>query len=355
MRAAILGCGSIGTVLGALIIKNGGKIDLIDVNDEHVDALNKYGAKITGALDFTVNVQAFLPSQLCGFYDVVFLLCKQTTTNEALTAIREHLHENSVVVTLQNGIPEDTVAQIIGSNRTAGGAVLFGATWVAPGVSKCTSYDNFMQEGVLIEIGEINGEITPRIKKICDFLSLAGKCLITTNLVGLRWTKLLINATASGMSAALGCTFGEVLDSEIALKALIRIADETARVAHSYSVQLISVDNVNWNESVIDHSKSNYYETLASKYRLFWSEHRSLKASMLQDLEKGRETEIQFINGLVSLKGNEANIATPFNDMVVSLVSLAQSNRIVIAKDEGLHFFRILLDICQPQNTERKE
>ena len=77
MRAMIYGAGSLGTVLGAYITKNGGQIDLVNRNKAHVDALNKKGAKITGLADFCVPVKAITPDELDGKYDVILLLTKQ--------------------------------------------------------------------------------------------------------------------------------------------------------------------------------------------------------------------------------------------------------------------------------------
>lgn len=341
-RVAIMGAGSIGTVLGALMTQSGLQVDLVDAYKPHVMALREKGATITGGLELNVPVVAYTPDELSGIYDVVFLLCKQTGTRQALAQMLPHLHPKSVVCALQNGIPEELVSSIVGKERTIGGIVLFGATWMAPGVVCCTSSGEYMRDGMLTEIGELDGSLTQRLYAVQKLLGQAGRCDLTQRLLGLRWTKILINATASGMSAAMGCTYGDILDRKDAMLALAHIGDETAKVAHAKGIQLITVDGNDYEEREILEGQNA--EDKLDFYYQFWGEkHRALKASMLQDLEKGRPCEIDFINGQVCQGGKEEGILTPYNDMVVALVQLAQSRKQVWTPEEVLPFFQILL------------
>lgn len=120
MRTCIYGAGSLGTVLGAYITKNGGKIDLINRNKAHVEALRKNGAKIVGTVDMTVPVNVFFPDEMQGQYDVIILLTKQLFNKEVVTMLKDFLAKDGVICTLQNGIPEPLIAEIVGSNRTVG-------------------------------------------------------------------------------------------------------------------------------------------------------------------------------------------------------------------------------------------
>lgn len=342
MRTAIMGAGSIGTVLGALLARSGAQIDLIDTYAAHVEALRSRGATVTGGVDLNVPVSALLPSELSGTYDLVFLLCKQTGTRQALEQLLPHLHEKSIVCTLQNGIPEELVASIVGKERTMGGIVLFGATWLEPGLVHCTSEGGYMAAGILTEVGECSGKVTPRLLAVQEFLSQAGRCDVTDKLLGTRWTKVLINATASGMSAALGCDYGGVLDRRNAMLALSHIGDECVKAAHAKGVRLTVVDGNDYEEREI--RPGERAEDKVGFYHALWgAKHRALKASMLQDLEKGRPCEIDFINGQVCRAGAEHGIPTPYNDMVTALVRLAQANGRVWTPEESLPFFDILL------------
>ena len=324
MRAAIIGAGSLGTVIGALMNRAGKPVELIDVNREHVDALNSHGATVTGSMEFNVPVKAATPEQMSGQYDLVFLLNKQTTNPQVLEHLLPFLHESSIVCTLQNGIPEESVAAAVGAGRTIGGTVGFGATWVGPGVSRLTTTAE-VTRAFAFEIGELDGVVRPRLQQVREWLECVGHTEVVDNLMGIRWSKLLMNATFSGMSAALGCTFGEVLENPKAMTALAFIADETIRAAHAQGIRMAHMQGEDFESFAFDAPAQ--IPAKMPLYQKIWSQHVALKASMLQDLEKGRDCEIQQINGVVCRKGREYGIATPFNDKVVELVSEAQSRR----------------------------
>ena len=157
MKVAILGCGAMGTVLGAYMTKNGCDVEMIDSYQAHVDALNEKGAHIVGTVDFTVPVKAVTPEQMEGIYDIVFLFTKQTANDVVLPNLLPHLGPDSTVCTLQNGVPEPYVASYVGESRTVGGTVLWGATFMEPGVSELTQ--DLSRNDHLFEIGEIDGSI----------------------------------------------------------------------------------------------------------------------------------------------------------------------------------------------------
>jgi 2-dehydropantoate 2-reductase len=321
MKVALMGTGSLGTIIGALTAKNGGDILLIDANREHVDAINRNGAKVTGTMEFTAAVKAITPDQMEGIYDVVLYLVKQHHNAIALQQLLPHLGKDSVLCTLQNGTPEEAVAEIVGRERTIGGAVGWGGTWISPGVSMLTSDPSKMT----YDLGELDGTITERLKQVADILSLSAHTEISANLLGVRWTKLLVNATFSGMSAVLGCTFGDVMDNEKALACVAHIANETLAVANALGITLEPIQGHDIRVLAFSDAAG-----MASKYPIFravWGPHRLLKASMLQDLEKGRRTEIDAINGVVANSGKKMKISTPINDTVVSLVKEIEAGK----------------------------
>ena len=322
MRTAILGAGSLGTIIGALIAKSGRQVDFIDSYKENVDALNANGATVTGFLDLNVPVKALVPEQIEGYYDLIILLTKQTGNQAALTELLPHLHKDSVVCTLQNGVPEESVASYVGKERTIGGAVMFGATWVKPGVSMLTSPFTKVQE-LAFEIGEMDGVMRPRLDQIKDILGAVGETKAMDNLMGIRWNKVLQNSCFSGMSAALGCTFGDVLASPKAMECIAHIADEVIKVCHAQGFRMVEAFGEDF-ESLELKSNADVAGKMALYHRV-WDPHAKLKASMLQDLEKGRKTEIAYINGIVSDKGRDFGVPTPFNDKVVELVKEAES------------------------------
>jgi len=314
MKLASLGVGSMGTITGALMTKNGYDVTLIDANKDHVDALNKNGATITGMMEVNVPVKAITPDQMEGTYDIVFYLVKQTNNEPALKTLVPHLHKDSIVCTLQNGVPEESVGTYVGREKVMGCAVGWGATWLRPGVTELTSETDKMT----FDVGEPDGSVKERTRKVAEILECICPVVITENLTGVRWTKLLVNATMSGMSVSLGCTFGDILDNEKALTCVAHIGNETLKVAAKTGITMEPMQGVDVNILAF-----NNKEELQSKLALFelvFRPHALLKASMLQDIEKGLKTEVNAINGVVCENGRKTGVPTPVNDTVVELV-----------------------------------
>jgi len=334
MKTIILGAGSLGTIAGALITKNGGEVLLVDANKAHVDALNKNGATVTGLTNVTVPVKAITPDQMTGGYDLVLYLVKQTYNESALKALLPHLHKDSIVCTMQNGVPEEEVARFVGREKVIGCAVGWGATWIGPGVSELTSDPGKMT----LDLGELDGSVTERIKKVAGVLGKICPTEITTNLAGIRWAKLLINATLSGMSASLGCTFGDILDSDKALACAAFIGDETIQVAARLGVTLEKIQGADLRILAFK-TKAEMAQKFGI-YRAVFGPHKLLKASMLQDIEKGLKTEIDAINGVVSECGKKVGIATPINDKVVEIVKGIETGRMKAVFD-NLSMFKL--------------
>lgn len=322
-RVAIIGAGSLGTIIAARVSQNGGHCILIDANKDHVDALNRDGATVTGKLDIKNQpVEAITPDQMSGIYDTVIILTKQTVNQAVLTNLLPFIDENSIVCTLQNGIPEAFVASIVGRERTAGGAVGWGGGYSSPGVSEL--YTN--PENMIIEIGNMDNDINEKLTRVEEFLKLGGGVTVNTNFLGFRWAKLLMNATFSGMSAALGCTFGDVLDNEDALACAVHIGNELIQVARAKGITL---EEIVPGKDFYKFEQTNPDSMPIAKdfARDVWSIHRPQKASMLQDMEKGIPCEIDYINGMVSEGGKEHGIPTPYCDTVVAIVKAFQDGK----------------------------
>jgi 2-dehydropantoate 2-reductase len=324
MRIAILGAGALGTIFGALMTKKGVPVVLIDVNKAHVDALNRNGAKIVGAMEFTQPVTAITPEQMSGEYDLVFVLTKLTASAQALPGLKKFLHKDSIVCTLQNGMPEEIVESYIGGHRTVGGAVAPTGALLEPGVVQANSTEEIMSQ-FAFEIGEMDGSITPRLETVKKYLSAVGNVDILDNLRGVRWSKIKINSTGAGMSSALGTTFGENIDDPKILICMAFIADEVVRVAEAQNVKLVKMQG--FDIAGFKLSGPEDIQRVVPMFRTIWNRHRSARGSMMFDLQRGFDTEIDHLNGLVTKKGREWGIPTPFKDKVVELIKEAQSRR----------------------------
>lgn len=335
MKVAILGSGAMGTVLGAYMTKNGCDVELIDNYQAHVDKMNSCGARIVGFADMTVPVKAILTEQMDGIYDVVFLFTKQLANEQVLTALLPHLNEDSTVCTLQNGVPEPFVAQYVGEKRTVGGTVLWGATFLEPGVSELTQ--DITKNKYLFEIGEIDGSITDRIKKVAGLLEYMGPTMVSDKLMESRWSKLVNNACMSGMSAACGTTFGGVLENKKACACLSYLGHEVKACceADGYVMPTLVFGYLPDSLDIRDQAQ---YEENQKMFTDMYQVALPAKASMLQDLEKGKPTEVPMINGYVSEVGRKHGIPTPFNDTVVEIVKKIEANELPLSMDNLQYF-----------------
>lgn len=320
LRIGILGAGSLGTVLGAFLIRGGCQLEYIDSYEEHVRALNEKGAHVTGSMDFTVPAKAVLPQDMAGIYDIVFCLTKMTANHFALPPLLPHLGADSLVVALQNGMPDEEIGALVGGQRLLGAPVGWGASFVGPGESRLTSDPACMH----FCVGRPDGRVDNGVRLVQRILELMCPTTVTDNLLGIRWTKLMMNATFSGLSAVLGCMFGDILDHAEAMDVLAQLGRECILASRASGVRMEPMGGNNF-EELLWYDDNIGRERAKANYTHFWSSQRALRASMLQDLENGRSCEIDYINGTVVRLGKQVGVATPANDCVVRLVKEIQS------------------------------
>src|SRR5690625_1985587 len=268
MRIAVMGAGSIGTIIGAYLSQINEDVELIDVNKEHVQALNEKGATIVGTLNKNIPVKAITPEEMTGTYDLVLLLTKQVFNEQVLHNLEPHLREDSALLSLQNGVPEETLAHALGKERVIGGSVEFGATWIEPGVSELTTAASSFKQNAF-QIGELNGCKTERIEQIQRLLNHIGHTEISDNLIGTKWSKLLVNVAMSGMSAALGCTYGDILNDETAIRSAVMLADETLKTGAADGVEFTELAGVHVGIFSIEKDKSNLQKVMEIAKKAF--------------------------------------------------------------------------------------
>ena len=315
MRAAIYGAGSLGMILGAFITKNGGRIDLINRNKAHVEAIRKNGAVVTGTVNFTQKVDVYTPEEMTGKYDIIFLMTKQLQNREVVTFLKDFMTPDGVIVTLQNGIPEMLIGEIVGEDHVLGCTVAWGATKTGDGVCELTSEP----DSLTFSLGSTSPTPNGHIKDVKALLELMGPVETEDNFIGTRWSKLLINAAFSGMSVVLGCTFGETVSQLPQRKVVQAIMKECMDVCSAGGIR---IEPVQGKDIVKLFDYSNPVKKAVSLLLLPFAikKHKLLKASMLQDIENGKKTEVDSINGSVCAYGRKVGCPTPMNDKVVEIV-----------------------------------
>lgn len=324
MRVAIYGAGAMGTVLGAFLTEGGQPVDLISRNKAHVEGLREKGATVrcvADGIEKNVRVSALFPEEMTEKYDVIFLMTKQRENPQTVRFLQEKLTNEGIVCTTQNGLPEQTVADILGVERAYGAVVSFGANMLGDGVVELTSNlsamsmlcggyqnDNGKNEAlksVLEKAGAVSGNP--------DFVKT------TDNLAGARWSKLAINAAFSTLSTITGLTFGEVAKDRKARKPALAILREAIAVAKASGIRLEKMQGHDF-EKVFGGKGFLKTQVIYALLPTAIKKHRLLKSGMLKDIENGRRCDVDFVCGALVAAGRVAGVETPVAEASVQLV-----------------------------------
>ena len=323
MRTAVYGAGSLGTILGAWITREGEKIDLVNRNLAHVKALQSEGAHITGTVEFTQPVTAFTPEEMTGLYDIIFLLTKQQENAKVVTFLKDYLAPDGVIVTLQNGLPEQGIAEIVGEDHDLGCTVAWGATMLGPGVCELTS----SPDSLTFSLGSISPKPHKYLPQVKALLEKMGPVTVEPNFVGTRWSKLLINSAFSGMSTVLGCTFGEAAANRQSRKIVLGLIKECIDVCRKGGIKIEPVQGKDA-VKLLDYNGPVKKQLSLLILPIAIRKHARLKASMLQDIEKGKKTEVDAINGAIAAYGRSVGCPTPLNEKVTGLIHRIENGEI---------------------------
>lgn len=239
MKIIVIGTGAIGGVLGAYLAKGGRNVELVDVVEEHVNTLNTQGMKII-AQDhtFVVPVKAYTPQQLLDkkeMLECVLLCVKAQFTKEALWPLLPLMDENTYVVSVQNGLCELEIAEVVGRERTVGGFVNIFADYLEPGV---ISYGG---KGAL-SIGELDGSITPRLKEMEKEMAVLDRIVISDNVAGYLWSKLAYGAILTA-TALTNEEMADIFDNHRYRGMLMDLAAEVLAVAEYAGVKTTAFDD----------------------------------------------------------------------------------------------------------------
>ena len=237
--------------------------------------------------------------------------------------LNDYLAHDGALVTFQNGLPEMQIAEILGEERVLGCTVAWGATLKEPGVCELTS----KPDALSFSLGAICEKCNKNFDKIKEVLEMMGTVDVEENFIGTRWSKLLINAAFSGMSAVLGCTFGEASKPSESRRVVQALIKECIDVCKAGGIRIEPVQG----KDIV--KLLDYNNSLKRAFSFFIipiaiRKHAKLKASMLQDLEKGKLTEVDAINGAVSEYGRKVGCPTPMNDRVVEIIHSIEQGKL---------------------------
>lgn len=227
----IIGAGAIGGTVGAFLHSAGYDVTLVDVVAEHVEAINDRGLRISGVRgERTFPLKAVHANDFQGPLGVTFLCVKGHFTEPAMQQYAPLLADDGYVLSLQNGMNEEIIAQHVGRDRTVGAFVHFGADYMEPGLIQLGKEQDMF-------IGELDGRVTPRAQALQTALNHVMPAHVTENIWGYLWGKLVYGAMAF-VTSCVDAPVPEIMDSDIGLRLCRAAAAEAYLVATSQASPL---------------------------------------------------------------------------------------------------------------------
>ncbi|MFW9853750.1 MAG: ketopantoate reductase family protein [Candidatus Thorarchaeota archaeon] len=320
MRIVVIGIGAIGGPLAAHIAENGVDAIVVTKYPALAKTIQDRGLKLQeeGKFRFVQMKAVPLITDLDGTFDIVFFAMKAFDVVPAAQAILPYLDENSVVVTLQNGIVEDEVAAIVGRNRVIGGVVFWASTMLDSGVIERRSRGKFFI-GLLDERGN-----QQRLDDAATLLNYCSPVEITENIYEILYSKLTFNAWTNGLQAICGLPYADLYASPRTRLIAMRIGSEAVNVADRLGYELVKLGTIDLPRLIFSDSAKRMKENhdfLKSLGEYF----SGFKSSSLQTLERGGKSELDYFNGFIALKGKELGIKTPINTMINEIAQEIES------------------------------
>lgn len=324
-RLLFIGAGAVGSYLGGFLSRAGHDVTLVDPWSEQVEAIRGRGVRVTGPHEpFEARPAALHvheAQRLGAAFDVAFVAVKSYDTAWATHLALPRLKPEGYVVSAQNCWNDPIVAAIASPGRAVGLIMsrIAVAVWEPGHVERGTEKGSASGHAVF-RAGEHDGRITPRVEALARMLSVIDGARATDNLWGERWSKLCLNAMGNPVQAMTGLGSLEIASQPRGRDITVRLGSEAARVglALGYSIpKFAGADAKTWAAAADD--PAVYADLHAALVPKGGSE-RNWRASMAQDVAKGRRSEIEYMNGYVVARGSEVGVPTPVSGAVVGLM-----------------------------------
>jgi 2-dehydropantoate 2-reductase len=289
----------LGSAVGGTLAAAGHDVVLVTRNAAHVEAVNRHGLRLDdGDRELVVPVRAAAGYDGLDPVDLVIVLVKSFDTRRAIEAASTVVAGHTTVLTLQNGVGcEEIIGEVVGVDRVVAGRTFVGGRIVEPGLVE------YGIVGRRTTIGELDGSLSDRIGQVADVFRAAGlETDVSTDIVAMMWEKLFVNVATGAWSALTGLPYGELsIDPDVERMAVATVA-EAMDVARGLGVAISTTDpEIPWRRA---------WEGLPHGFR----------ASMLQSVDKGSQTEVDVMHGAVCRGGREAGVPTPINDTLLAAV-----------------------------------
>ena len=329
-KIVIVGAGAVGGYTGAHMVQAGEDVTFIDPWPEHVEAMRKAGLRVTHARDvpeFSVKVRALHVTDAQALakekpVDIAFMCMKSYDTAWATMMISQYLAPDGYVVSLQNCMNEETVASVVGWGKTLG--------CIASSITVNLPDPGHIHRGAgkggaahtVFRTGEVHGRITKRAEEVGRLVGYSDSAKVTPNLWGERWSKLVANVMQNGLSACTGLPGVKIVETEPLRRFSTRLGSEAIRVGQALGYSLEEILHLP-PETIAKAGEGDPAATEAADAQRIKDTARvsgAQRPSMGQDMQKGRRTEIEFLNGYVVREGEKVGLACRANAALTDIV-----------------------------------
>jgi len=316
-RIGIVGAGAIGAVVGGYLTRAGRDVTLIEQWPAHVEAIRQRGLRLSGPDgEHTVKVRALHVHETQAIaepFEALFISVKSYDTEWATWLGIRHLDRDGVAVVFQNGVNDHRVAAIAGKERTLGCVILIGAGLYEPGQAMRTDAGK-----VGFKIGEHDGRDTPRARALVAVMNDVAPSEVTTNLWGERWSKLALNCMVNPLAGLSGLGTADVRMDPGTRRLAAHLGAEVVRVGRKLGHEVEPILGIAA-QRFLDAAEGRGLAEVEADISRSAQNRGSGRPSMLQDVMRGRRTEIDYLNGYVVEQGRQVGVPTPFNEAVVRL------------------------------------
>jgi 2-dehydropantoate 2-reductase len=323
MKVTVYGAGAIGGTTGAALARSGHDVLLVDSHTPHVDAINADGLTIEREGTVTTTaIPAVMPADLGRDLPLVLLAVKSHHTPEALAELVPRLAPAGTVVSLQNGLSEELIAQAIGHERTVGCLVNWAADWIGPGRILHGGHGSFV-------LGELDGSITPRVRELAGLLSALVETPVTDNIWGYKWAKLIYGALLFGTAAVDAHVYEVVERNDEVQRVLIGIVGEGLAVADKAGVRVEPFDEFDpaWYRTALGGDAAAGRRAMAS-IAAHYRAHTKTKTGIWRDLAvRKRKTEVDGQLGVLVRKGESLGVAMPLTLGLIGIIRDLEDGR----------------------------
>ena len=325
-----IGAGAVGGYVGGHLTRAGENVTLVDPWPEHVRAMRENGLHLGGSQgEHVVKVNAIDISEVQRFVrkpvDVAVICTKSYDTEWAAMMIGQYLSPEGYCVSMQNGINEERIARAVGWGRTVGCTVsTISVNAYQPGHIKRYQQPSSETNHAVFRVGEVHGLVTERVSELANIFSGVDAAKVTTNLWGERWTKLTANTITHGLLGATGVDNTHVYVQRGKIHGLgVKLGAEAVAVgrAHGYELgTILGISPDDWYAAGAREDPAAIERVQAGLTAWMATLLEPSHSSVGRDVQRGRRSEIDFTNGLVAQKGDEAGVPAPTHAALTQLV-----------------------------------